>query len=120
MTTGKKLVLGCFVGVPIICCLGGLLVTQLAAGQTETELKRELRITRDAGIPTEASGYEKMTSVPDDQNAERQYLEIFKGMGEKTQVRKDLIALQNGMSKRAKAQEISAANVAHCSRKSAP
>lgn len=112
MTTGKKLALGCFVGIPLVCCLGGLLFTQLATGQTETELKRELRITRDAGIPTEESDYEKMTSVPDAQNAERPYLEIFKGMGEKTQVHKDLIALQNGMSKRAKAKEVSAANEA--------
>lgn len=69
MTTGRKLVFGIGFGIPVLCCLGGILLVFVSSSSSKRNLERELALTRQAGIPTEISYLESFSNIPSTQNA---------------------------------------------------
>lgn len=53
MSRTKKIAFGCVLGVPLLCCVGGLIFVWGATSRSDRFLKEELAAARSVGLPTE-------------------------------------------------------------------
>lgn len=76
MASNRRYLMGCLVGIPLVCGLGGLALYQTAIQGAQKERDGQLRLAHAAGLPIEPAELGVMVRVPESENAAPIYRRI--------------------------------------------
>lgn len=78
MNKGQKVAVGVVLGVPLVCCLGGVLTVRNGLANASGTLEGDLRTLKQRGFPTEPADLKSKVPVSEAQNAAPLYAKAAK------------------------------------------
>ncbi|MGV3618647.1 MAG: hypothetical protein ACO1SV_25265 [Fimbriimonas sp.] len=113
MNRAQKIAVGVIVGVPIVCCLGGILTVQNVVGRAAGTLEGDLAELRRTGFPTEPADLNRPQPANPDANAAPLYVQATKLLREGSSADQAMRKVSQGLSAKAKPDQVREAEVAY-------